>query len=100
METEKTPSNGKQKIDETDDPDPIELVLFQVSECYVYIVISRPLLFLSLLDVNPVSICFNSSILNFGEIISGIKFKMHSWIMHILFDGSYICWVFDLSVSF
>ncbi|KMT01825.1 hypothetical protein BVRB_9g210170 [Beta vulgaris subsp. vulgaris] len=41
METEKTPSNGKQKIDETDDPDPIELVLFQVSECYVYIIPPR-----------------------------------------------------------
>ena len=38
MDTEKTPSNGKEVTAEIEDIDPIELVLFQVSECYVYIV--------------------------------------------------------------
>ncbi|XP_021718271.1 uncharacterized protein At1g03900-like [Chenopodium quinoa] len=42
METEKTSSNGKQKIDETEEEDdPIELVLFHVPECYVYIIPPR-----------------------------------------------------------
>lgn len=41
METQKNPSNGKEKIDETEDDDPIELVLFQVPECYVYIIPPR-----------------------------------------------------------
>ncbi|XP_021775673.1 uncharacterized protein At1g03900-like [Chenopodium quinoa] len=42
METEKNPSNGKQKLDETEEEDDqIELVLFHVPECYVYIIPPR-----------------------------------------------------------
>ncbi|KNA24245.1 hypothetical protein SOVF_017320 [Spinacia oleracea] len=43
METEKIPSNsnGEEKIDETEDDDAIQLVLFQVPECYVYIIPPR-----------------------------------------------------------
>lgn len=41
MDTEKTPSNGKEVTAEIEDIDPIELVLFQVSECYVYIIPPR-----------------------------------------------------------
>ncbi|KAJ8435116.1 hypothetical protein Cgig2_020759 [Carnegiea gigantea] len=41
MEAEKKPSNGKERVDHTEDAEPLEIVLFQVSECYVYMIPPR-----------------------------------------------------------
>lgn len=38
MEKEEKISKGQESVDENEETDLIELVLFQVSECYVYIV--------------------------------------------------------------
>jgi len=40
MKAEKNPSNGKERVDDTEDAEALEIVLFQVSECYVYMVIT------------------------------------------------------------
>lgn len=41
MEAEKKTSNGKERVDHTEDAEPLEIVLFQVSECYVYMIPPR-----------------------------------------------------------
>ncbi|GAB4859591.1 hypothetical protein Ancab_011064 [Ancistrocladus abbreviatus] len=41
MEKEQNQSNGKQTAYESEDIEPIELILFQVSECYVYMIPPR-----------------------------------------------------------
>uniref|UniRef100_A0A7C9A5B8 NECAP PHear domain-containing protein n=1 Tax=Opuntia streptacantha TaxID=393608 RepID=A0A7C9A5B8_OPUST len=41
MKAEKNPSNAKERVDDTEDAEALEIVLFQVSECYVYMIPPR-----------------------------------------------------------